>query len=42
MMLQIGAFLRAYGKLQSHQSCFGKVVVSSMQIFNHLILLKMR
>ena len=34
-------FLRAYGESDSHQSCFGKAMVSSLQISNHWALLKM-
>ena len=41
MMLQKKAALRACGELKSHQSCFGKVMVSRLQIFNHCILFKM-
>ena len=33
-------FLRAYGELDSHGSCFVKVMVSSLQSFNHWIFLK--
>ena len=41
MIYKKKTFLRAYGELDSHQSCFGKVMVSSLQISNHWILLKM-
>ena len=41
MMLQEKTFLRAYGELNSHQSCFAKVIVSSLQISNHWTFLKM-
>ena len=41
MMLQKKTFLRAYGELNGHQSCFGKVMVSCLQIFNRWSLLKM-
>ena len=34
-------FLRPYGELESHQSCFGKVMVASLHISNHWTLLKM-
>ena len=40
MRAQKNTFRRAYGELESHQSCFEKVMVSSLQIFNHWILLK--